>query len=542
MAEYIRGFIAIVRYLIPILSVLLVALCGLGLLSKRRKTYTRVILCDDMTEQPVADGELLVGSDEDCDIVIDGLEEKHCVISVCGKEFSVRPLGKAKIGVNRHSVKNETHFNPDDIISAGEREFSLRIKSSRKKEKESSNIYKAASLCSLTLIQFFMMLSLMFAFPTNGAVIGGIFAILMVCEWVYLIITKFAGAFIEVLVMFLLTLGMTVVAHRDTSVMLKQVICAAVGVIGAVVLSKVIMSSKRAIALKGVAFIIGIALFSVNMVFGVIYNGAQNWLNIAGFSFQPSELIKVILVFICGASVEKINSVKDSLLFTVFAVFCLGSLAYLSDFGTALIYAVVLFIVLVLRFCSVKLLALLGGTAVVLGGAVMIIFPYVAKRIFSFGQAWANASDSGYQQTRAMIATASGGFFGVGGGKGTLIKVSAADTDIVFGLISEEWGLIVSLCALCCFVIFTLYAIKVLSTSRSAYYGLTSCAAAVLLLIQAALNVFGSLDMLPFTGVTLPFISNGGSSLISCLMLTAFLRTPLVLENSVFKAERRREK
>ncbi len=542
MAEYIRGFLAIVRYLLPILSVLLVTLCALGLLSKRRKTYKRVLLSDDMTEQIISDGELLVGSGEDCDIIIDGLEEKHCVISVCGKAFSVRPFGKAKIGVNKRSVKNETAFAPDDIISAGDREFSLRIKSSRKKEKENGNIYKAAALCCLTLIQFFMMLSLMFAFPSKGAVIGGVYALLIISEWVYLLITKFAGAFIEIPVMFLIGIGMSVVAHKDTSIMLKQIICAVIGIIGAVILSKIIMSSKRAIALRSIAFIAGIALFSVNMVFGVIYNGAQNWLNIAGFSFQPSELIKVILIFICGTSVEKLSSIRDSIFFAVFSVFCLASLFYLSDFGTALIYAVVLFTVLALRFCSFKLLAVLGGAAVTLGGAVMLIFPYVAKRIFSFGQAWANASDSGYQQTRAMIATASGGLFGVGGGNGTLIKVSAADTDIVFGLISEEWGLIVSFTVLFCFVLFTLYAIKVLSTSRSAYYGLTSCAAAVLLLVQTALNVFGSLDMLPFTGVTLPFISNGGSSLISCLALTAFLRTPLVLENSGFKTERRREK
>ena len=539
MAEYIRGFIAIVRYLIPILSVLLVAVCGIGLLSKRRKSYKRVVLCDDMTEQSITDGEFIVGSDDDCDIVMDGIAEKHCVISVCGRAFSIRPLGKAKIGVNRHSVKTDTPFAPDDIISAGNREFSLRIKSSNKKETENSNIYKAASVCSLTLIQFFMMLSLMFAFPQKGTAVCGIFLLLMLGEWVYLIITKFAGAFIEVPVMFLLTVGMTVVAHRDVSVMLKQDICAAGGAAGAIVLSRVLMSAKRAIALRSIAFIVGIALFGMNMVFGVIYNGAQNWINIAGFSFQPSEFIKVILVFICGTGVEKLNSVKDSIMFCVFAVFCLGSLAYLSDFGTALIYALVVFTVLALRFCSAKLLLILGGAAALMGGAVMLIFPYVAKRIFSFGQAWANAADSGYQQTRAMIATASGGLFGVGGGNGKLIKVSAADTDIVFGLISEEWGLIVSMCTLFCFVLFTLYAIKVLQTSRSTYYALTSCAAAVLLLAQAALNVFGSLDMLPFTGVTLPFISNGGSSVISCLMLTAFFRTPLVLENTGFKAEGR---
>jgi cell division protein FtsW (lipid II flippase) len=160
-----------------------------------------------------------------------------------------------------------------------------------------------------------------------------------------------------------------------------------------------------------------------------------------------------------------------------------------------------------------------------------VLFPYVAKRVFSFGKAFENAYDSGYQQTRAMIATASGGLFGVGGGKGTLIKVSAADTDIVFGLISEELGLIVSLSAISVFIIFVLYSVKVLVGSKSTYYSITAVATSVLLLMQTALNVFGTLDMLPFTGVTLPFVSNGGSSLLSCMLLTAFLRTPLISDN-----------
>jgi cell division protein FtsW (lipid II flippase) len=263
----------------------------------------------------------------------------------------------------------------------------------------------------------------------------------------------------------------------------------------------------------------------------VVYNGAQNWLNIGGISVQPSEFIKVALIFISGASVEKLSSIKDTLLFAVFSVFCLGSLFYLSDFGTALIYAVVFFTVISIRLCSVKLIALLFSLAVLCGGAVTILFPYVAKRVFSFGKAFENAYDSGYQQTRAMIATASGGLFGVGGGKGTLIKVSAADTDIVFGLVSEEFGLIVSLCVLSLFVIFVLYSVKVLLNSKSTYYSITTVATSVLLLMQTTLNVFGTLDMLPFTGVTLPFISNGGSSLLSCLLLTAFLRTPLIIAN-----------
>ncbi len=531
MENYIRAFFTIVRILIPILSVILVFCCANGLLSKRKRGYNVVLLTDDMKESQLSDGEYIIGSDEDCDVVMDKTEDKHLVISVSGKNFSLRPLFKNKVGINRHSVREETAFLPDDLLSANDREFSLIIKKHRGKSLFDGRLYKAASLCCLTLIQFFVTLSLCFSFSEKIIFTSAVFLALIFGEWIYFAVTRFKGAFVEIPVLFLVTLGLSVAAHRGTSALIKQFICLILGIIGSLILSKIIVSSKRAIKLRFVAFILGGILFGANLFFGVIYNGAQNWLNIGGFSFQPSEFIKVALIFMSGASVEKLSSIKDISLFAVFSVFCLGSLFYLSDFGTALIYAVVFFTVIAIRLCSVKLIAVLSALAVLCGGAVIILFPYVAKRIFSFGKAFENAYDSGYQQTRAMIATASGGLFGVGGGKGTLINVAASDTDIVFGLISEEFGLIVSLCALAVFIVFVLYSIRVLTNSKSTYYSVTACATAVLLLTQTALNVFGTLDMLPFTGVTLPFISNGGSSLLSCLALTAFLRTPLIQSN-----------
>ena len=529
MENYIRAFFTIVRFLLPVLSVLLVFCCASGLLSKKKNGYRVVLLTDDMKERVLLDGEYIVGSGKECDIVLPKTDEKHFVISVSGKNFTLRPLFKNKVGLNKHTIKEETAFNPDDLLSAGERELSLRIKNEKPVGFFDGKLYKGASLCALTLIQFFITLSLCFAFSDKMLVIGAVFLALISAEWLYFAVTGFRGAFIEIPVLFLVTMGLCVAAHRGSAPLIKQFICLVLGVAGALLLSKIITSPKLALRLRFIVFILGLALFGVNLFFGVVYNGAQNWLNIGGISVQPSEFVKVALIFISGASVEKLNSIKDITLFALFSVFCLGSLFYLSDFGTALIYAVVFFTVMAIRLCSVKLLAVLSAFALVCGGAVVIFFPYVAKRVFSFGKAFQNAYDSGYQQSRAMIASASGGFFGVGGGRGTLTKVSAYDTDIVFGLISEEFGLILSFCVLCVFVIFVLYSIKVLTNSKSTYYGITACATSVLLLTQTALNVFGTLDMLPFTGVTLPFVSNGGSSLISCLVLMAFLRTPLII-------------
>lgn len=528
MDGYIRGFIAIVRYLIPLLSLVVVISCTLGLLRKNNK-YKVSMITDDDTEFPLDDGEYVVGK-ETGDINLSGVKESHFVISICKNIITLRPLFKNKLAYNRHFVKDEVTVGQGEVLTAGERKFAFKIKENVTTYKIGDTLLKLIALGGLTLIQFFIMLSLFFNLKSDSLSIIGVFGAVMLSGWIYFIARGLDGAFVEIPVLFLITLGMSVAAHKGSDALYKLFICFIIGVIGSFIISGIISAADRAVKFRMFMLLIGVGLFFCNIAFGVVYNGAQNWINIAGFSVQPSEFAKVSLVFISGALIEKAESKRDIAVFTAFSFFAMAVLAYLSDFGTALIYAVVFFVVVAIRLCNIKLIVFLLLCAAVLGVVVVFAFPYVADRIFSFGQAWENASGSGYQQTRAMIASASGGLFGVGGGNGKLIKIPAADTDIVFGLVSEELGLIVSLCAVFCFVLFTLYALKLLKSGANIYYGITATATAVLLLTQASLNVLGTLDMLPFTGVTLPFISNGGSSLIASLLLISFFRTPLKKE------------
>jgi len=151
--------------------------------------------------------------------------------------------------------------------------------------------------------------------------------------------------------------------------------------------------------------------------------------------------------------------------------------------------------------------------------------PYIATRFATWGKVWQFADTSGYQQTRTMIAIASGGLLGVGGGRGYLVNVAAADTDLVFGVLCEEWGLLIALTAVLAIVFFVFYAVMLISYSKSAFYAIAACGAATVFLIQLTLNVLGSVDILPLTGVTIPFISNGGSSMIASWGLLALIKS-----------------
>ena len=161
-----------------------------------------------------------------------------------------------------------------------------------------------------------------------------------------------------------------------------------------------------------------------------------------------------------------------------------------------------------------------------MGGLLVLMFkPYVANRFASFGHVWEYFDTSGFQQTRTMIYSTSGGLFGVGLGNGKLRDIYAATEDLVFGVVCEEFGMIMAGAILLSYVALLVYSIRHSKYARSSFYAIVACAAAALMLFQASLNVFGVNDLLPLTGVTLPFISRGGSSIMCCWMLMALIKS-----------------
>ena len=213
---------------------------------------------------------------------------------------------------------------------------------------------------------------------------------------------------------------------------------------------------------------------------------------------------------------------------------CIGLLGLMSDFGTAAIFFVTFLVIAYLRSGDAATLALICGGAVFGAGIIVKFKPYILSRFAAWGHAWEAASGSGYQQTRTMSAAASGGLFGMGAGNGWLENIPAGDTDLVFGMLSEEWGLVIALLAVACILTLAWFAVRASRAGRSSFYTIAACAAGSLLVFQTCLNVFGSVDILPLTGVTFPFVSNGGSAMISAWGLLAYLKTMDTREDASF--------
>ena len=384
------------------------------------------------------------------------------------------------------------------------------------------------SLVALTLIQIIVVLQFMFTQKEGSPVSVAIaFGILCACMWIYSLSIRSTGTKffeIEIIAFLLSTLGLAVTASVSPGQAIKQAITIVLGVILFVMLCIYLRDLKRTMKTRNILVIASIILLGINLVFGANTYGSINWIEIGGFTFQPSELVKLAYILVGAATLDELFEKKNLTLFLGFSVICLGALAVMGDFGTAAIYFIAFLVISFMRSGDFSKLFLVIGAAGCGGLMILRFKPYVLGRISIWRHAWEFPDAEGFQQVRTMSAGASGGIVGMGPGEGWLKGVFAADKDLVFGVLSEEWGLIVAVLAVLSIVTLGIFAVKSIKAGRSAFYTIAACAATTMFIFQTILNVFGSVDILPLTGVTFPFVSRGGTSMLASWGMLAFLK------------------
>ncbi len=357
------------------------------------------------------------------------------------------------------------------------------------------------------------------------------FGVFLAAEWVYVIVmrafAKRRNFEIELIGFLLSGIGIAAIGSAKPDGLLVQTAAFVLGLIGFGVLVWILGDSERAMKLRLPLGILAILILVANIFLGSDINGARNWIVIGNaVSIQPSEFVKVIFVFVGAATLEKLQTSKNLYMFIGFSAACVGVLFILRDFGTAVIFFLTFLLIAFMRSGDIRTIALALASAG-LGGWLIAMFKSTVKnRLATWRHVWEPEliDGKGFQQTRVLIGIASGGLFGLGLGQGNVRKVIFSSTDLIFGVVCEEMGVITGLAVLACFVLFAVYAINNARTSRSTFYSIAATAAAGLLLFQASINIFGVTDVIPFTGVTLPFVSRGGSSMISCWALLAFIK------------------
>ena len=351
---------------------------------------------------------------------------------------------------------------------------------------------------------------------------------LVATEWVYVIV--FYTVFhrrnfeLEFIAFFLSGVGLVTIGSVFPDSAYKQYFMVLVGLIAFIIMVFLLGNVDLCMKLRLPAAVAALALLLVNIVIARATNGARNWVTIGGVTFQPSEFVKVAFIFVGAATLEKIQTSKNIFAFIGFSLACVGSLIIIKDFGTALIFFITFLIIAFMNSGDIKTIILAIASAV-MGGAIVLKYKsYVMRRFAVYRHVWEYPYDQGLQQTRVLVGIASGGLFGLGIGNGYVRYVYAPVSDSIFGVICEEWGFIFGIMLVLSFVCIAISALINSIASRSTFYSIAAVAGAGMLLFQCALNIFGITDILPLTGVTIPFVSLGGTSMISCWAVLAFIK------------------
>lgn len=538
--------IVALRILMPVYAIIIVYQCYAAMRRRRRPEKPLVTLYNTVTglKLPVIFWENSIGRSRASDIVVDdpAVSRNHCVLLRRASGWYICDTGsKGGTYVNGEEAVGRTRVLIDDVISVGNSQFqflrgedydeNLRYSWFFKKANNKPAMKSWKLMLLITLFHFFMCVEAVFwQDGTNKYSPLVLFGCLAVAEWTFFFVSskvlKRVSFELESLALFLTGVGVMLLVRQVERSAYVQLIAAVVGMALFCVIIKFIEDPDRTSStkLRYGLMIAAVGLLGVSIVFGKITYGAANWISIGGISLQPSEIVKIIYIFIGANTLDRLQTKKNLFEFIIFSAVCVGLLALMGDFGTALIFFMTFLLISFMRSGDFKTV-ILAIVAAVFGVSIVLRFKsYVLDRFKAWGHAWEYANDLGYQQTHVLTYIASGGLFGVGIGNGFLKGVGASESDLVFGLVSEEIGVIVAITLAVAVACLVIYARAITTRSRSTFYSISACCAAGLLVIQLSLNVFGATDILPLTGVTFPFISCGGSSVLSCWGLIAFIK------------------
>ncbi|BAK98499.1 hypothetical protein OBV_13010 [Oscillibacter valericigenes Sjm18-20] len=547
-------FSAVVRFLFPALAVLILARAIRGLLKipHTPETWGQLSLPNG-APIPLTHWENIIGRNKTADVLLTypSISRQHAAL--CRGEagdWTLYDLGsRGGTKLNGEAVVSSAPVKMGDTITmggvpliflpqtVGEREDLER----RRKAERPAAIWP--SFLWLTLFQVLACLQLIVAEGTEvSAALPLTFLGLTAVMWIYYAVlraTKCVGFEMETIAFFLSTLSLSITASSAPQSLPKQFIAVVLGLGLFLLLGLSLRDLSRVQKLRWFSAAAAIGLLGITLVLGSRVFGAKNWIILGPLSFQPSELAKICYIFAGSATLERLFRRRNLTLFIVLTGVCIGCLGLMSDFGTAAVFFVTFLVIAYLRSGDFATLGLICGAAVFGAGIIVKFKPYILSRFATWGHAWQNASvGAAYQQTRTMSAAASGGLVGMGAGNGWLHRVPAGDTDLVFGMLCEEWGLVIAVLAVVSIVTLAVFAVRACRVGRSSFYIIAACAAGSLLVFQTCLNVFGSVDILPLTGVTLPFVSNGGSAMMSAWGLLAFLKATDTRENASFAIRR----
>ena len=340
----------------------------------------------------------------------------------------------------------------------------------------------------------------------------------------------------------LLCIGMIMLTRLDYGIAIRQFIIASGAIALCLVIPVIIRKFKLLSEWKKIYALVGIASLAAVIVVGRVSNGAMLGFEIAGVSIQPSELVKIVFVFFVAASFKESLEFKNVVITTALAAFHVLILVASKDLGAALIIFVVYLVMLyVATRQPLYIIAGLGAGSVA-SVAAYYLFNHVRVRVQAWQDPFAAYDSGGDQIAQSLFAIATGSWFGTGLYQGAPKTIPVVETDLIFSAISEEMGLIFALCIILicvsCYVMFLNIAMQL----HTLFYKLVALGLGTCYIFQVFLTIGGVTKFIPHTGVTLPLVSYGGSSLLSTVVMFAIIQGLYILREDEEREIERKKK
>ena len=331
---------------------------------------------------------------------------------------------------------------------------------------------------------------------------GGLIVVLLLQYIIILWISKYADRFILVIANLLAGIGMIVQYRLSYEVAFKQLVWFGIGIVAMIVCVLLMRAPKFFKTMDIPLMALSIAMLGVLLVIGTENGGAKNWIKLGSISVQPSEFVKVALVFVMANHFTKVKRTWDWLPSAIFAIIVAGLLVAERDLGAALL------------ICGTYLIMFYTATG------------KIGTTLVGLGAGAAGAVASYYmfdQIAQGLMAIASGGLWGLGLTKGLPKSIPAYNTDYIFAVICEEFGIVFGIAVIALYLVFIIRGALIALNARSRYLMLVAFGCTVLITLQSFIIIAGVIKLIPLTGITMPFVSYGGSSMIACMMLLGIL-------------------
>lgn len=342
--------------------------------------------------------------------------------------------------------------------------------------------------------------------------------------------------YILLIALLLFSIGSIMIYRLEPTLAVKQVIWLGAGLAGFFATYFILKFFKGWENRGLLYFIVILGLFLITLVFGSVRGGAQNWIVIGGengFMIQPTEFIKIVLVFLVAYNYANYTKVSEitiknykvgNYLLMVAVYIFIGMLFLQAELGTALIFYALLFINQFIYEENKKQIVINLVLAIVGAVVAYILFDHIKVRVNTWLDPWKDIDNTGYQITQSLFAIGSGGFFGAGIGMGKPDLIPRAYTDFIFSAICEEMGIFAGIGVIMLFLILVYRGFKIALSQENKFYSIVALGISVNFAIQAFIIFGGVMKLIPLTGITVPFVTYGGSSILASFIALGVLQ------------------